>query len=165
MDDSPLSKLPPELRVMVYEFALLEEDTIFIYWPKGPVRYNGPVHDWTMPGILQVCRQIRTEAGPVYFGGNTFNCDTTCHQRGKAYSPHNMLVSEWLEVMGEIQRKMLRRIRVDDLTYAPEEVKGRVQNFKEEMNRCELGVDQATVLVELHEDGDPDTRSYVYVSE
>lgn len=164
MDNSPLEKLPPELRVMIYEFALLKACPIEILWYKQYEK-DLTIRKWTAPSILQVCRQIRIEAGPVYFGANTFNCDTADCEKGRAYSPHNMAIAEWLEVIDETQRNMLRVIRVDDLTYAPEEVKGRVQNFKEEMNRFGLNVDQAEVFVELCEADRPALRSYVYVSE
>ncbi len=60
-----LRLLPAEPRHLIYQDLLLEETDIEI---SDALR---------RPALLQVCKQIRREAGQVYYGGNTFRCQLT----------------------------------------------------------------------------------------
>ena len=56
-----LLELPAELRNQIYRYAVVEQD-----W----VHLND--HNSSEAAVLQTCRQIRSEAGPIYYGENVF---------------------------------------------------------------------------------------------
>lgn len=58
---SPLLKLPGELRNRIYRSALLEQPYVTV----GRAAF-------VEPGLLLVCHQIRREAAPIYYGENKF---------------------------------------------------------------------------------------------
>ena len=62
----PLS-LPPELRNDVYRLALIKAGRISFE------RGNHRLDERAVPALLQVCRQMRDEALPIYFGENSFS--------------------------------------------------------------------------------------------
>ncbi|KAK6392664.1 hypothetical protein LTR65_003437 [Meristemomyces frigidus] len=67
---SLLLRLPPELRLSIWEFALVED---------GPVRVTPLLQQ---PGLLRTCRQIREEAMKTWLHSNFFwfdvvDCDAT----------------------------------------------------------------------------------------
>ncbi|KAK4910652.1 hypothetical protein LTR49_020687 [Elasticomyces elasticus] len=61
--DPPLLRIPPELRNLIYELVLIKDDHI-------------SVKDWAFccvgPALLQTSRLIRSEASPLFYGGNKF---------------------------------------------------------------------------------------------
>ena len=64
---SPLLALPLELRECIYRFALLKPNFVHYQFHAGQLELRA------VPPLLQVCRQIRTETLPMYFGNNTFS--------------------------------------------------------------------------------------------
>lgn len=60
--ESPLLDLPPELRNEIYRYTLHASDWLVV---DG----NMPEE----PGLLSACRQIRTEASPIYYFENWFH--------------------------------------------------------------------------------------------
>ncbi|KAK0831457.1 hypothetical protein LTR73_002839 [Friedmanniomyces endolithicus] len=62
MPESPFLRIPGELRNEIYRYALLEDDTIKINKHTKPAQ----------PGVLQTNRQLRKEAGDIYYHENTF---------------------------------------------------------------------------------------------
>lgn len=145
MDESPLSTLPPELRAAIYELSLISDEPI-------PIRSGlrvGDIGSWTMPSLLQSCRQIRQEASPIYFKANIFHVVSQKLRIGRAWSPHNVFLTEWLGLLRDEERELLRTIHIDDMFYPEIEVRQRIENCKEEMSRSGLGIHQAAVFVEL----------------
>lgn len=68
--------LPPELRLMIYEYALEplgRRFAIAYNWRIYECPQNQP--DW--PAVLQVCRQMRHEILPVFYSKNTFSFHST----------------------------------------------------------------------------------------
>lgn len=57
-----LLKLPGELRNRIYELVIVEKGRLKIT-AKGPGQ----------PALLRTCRQIRREAGTIYYGSNDFS--------------------------------------------------------------------------------------------
>lgn len=96
----------------------------------GP-EYNGPVHVCgpeclLQPALSQVCRQLRAETLPIFYGINSFHFDTTSY-----YDPHkkHILVSDgglgpaavhpgnpraWWRTIGDSNLRLVRYIRVVD---------------------------------------------------
>ena len=56
-----LLDLPPEIRLYIYEFALVEDKRIIIT-PRGPIQ----------PSLLWVCSSVREEAILLYYTVNSF---------------------------------------------------------------------------------------------
>lgn len=63
---SPLLKLAPELRSRIWTLAVVEEDMILTKHCESKGGHS------RLPGIIQVSRQTRKEALPIYLGQNTF---------------------------------------------------------------------------------------------
>lgn len=62
MAESRLTKLPAELRNQVYRYVVVSEEAINITRP--PIRAH--------TALLQVCKQMRTEATKMFYSENTF---------------------------------------------------------------------------------------------
>lgn len=77
MDDSPLNRLPAELRNRIYELVFDKHDVI----PTVPLRklskYNG---------LTRTCRQIRKETHGMFFALNKFELKLT-FTKGPKYIP------------------------------------------------------------------------------
>ena len=70
--DNFITGLPAELRNKIYELVLLNQGRRLLLWhPRG-----NSISKASLPGVLQVSRQIRTEALSIYFKGNDviFEC-------------------------------------------------------------------------------------------
>ena len=60
--------LPAELRNRIYEFVLVEDEPIVLFdWNLRCTDYR-----W-QPKLLRTCKTIRSEAGPIFYGQNTFH--------------------------------------------------------------------------------------------
>jgi len=76
MDSSLLAMLPAELRDTIYKFVLTQS------WPiritaagnKGLRKESGTVNKThcTLVALTKTCKQLRAEAGPLFFSQNTF---------------------------------------------------------------------------------------------
>ncbi|KAK5683939.1 hypothetical protein LTS10_003802 [Elasticomyces elasticus] len=82
MEDSPLWKLPVELRLNIYELVL-HTTTISVCQDRRPSRVfafivDPDCQDYTLPAgggslqLLRVCKQINSEAGPLFYACNQF---------------------------------------------------------------------------------------------
>lgn len=140
MDDSPLARLPQELRNYVYELAVTSDK---------PIRVSTEILPrWQAPGLLQCCHQSRNEASGIYFGGNTFsvNANAVLNTRERMH----YLLETWLLALGPTTRSLVRHIRLDDehCTHQ-DEVHGRIAFFKLCMDRRGVLPAQAEISVEL----------------
>lgn len=88
-----LDDLPAELRIQIYEYTLIaEEEKVTI-----------TRETFAQPSLLQTCKQIRSEASPVYYLGHIFslwveNYDAAlivafCRQAGENWSYREMRIS------------------------------------------------------------------------
>lgn len=101
MEPSPPSRsillqLPGELRNHIYELALSDDMHTCIHDMLHECALKSKAR---IPSLLQVNRQIRTEAASLWFTGATFQY-------------HNMhQVERWLKALGEDHRGQIRTIR------------------------------------------------------
>lgn len=65
LHQSPLLKLPPELRNSIYRYALVEPSSPYIKIPAGALPPP-------QPGLLQTCTQVRRDATEIYYKENWF---------------------------------------------------------------------------------------------
>ena len=114
MTPFPFTSLPPEIRNKVYRLTCTQTDPIEVQWHqfKNPCRRSGCC-DWavcslcalTQPPLTRVCRSIRSEALPIYYGENRF-------LQSYPDSPGTPLFAspllEWLQFIGEANCKLLR---------------------------------------------------------
>ncbi|KAK5704352.1 hypothetical protein LTR97_003370 [Elasticomyces elasticus] len=93
---SRLLDLPPELRNAIYEYALVIHQPITI----------SKTSQWTQPGLLRACKQIRQEAAPIYYGMNQFHiyCPSLDFTLSLAFRTHS---GKW--------RKGLNNVEVVDI--------------------------------------------------
>jgi hypothetical protein len=108
-------KLPPELRNRIYELVLVEEKPIQIStWAQSqkPCRPSWCDLMHTLdgqliahlrePSVLEVCKQIRTEGLPIFYGQNVFFGDT----------PDSHRWVEWLAQLGPKKRAMVKNMQL-----------------------------------------------------
>lgn len=84
MDNSPLSRLPGELRNKLYELVLFEEDGVTVS-PTGPKTWlihkrrfgkpSGP-RPLSVVGLPATCKAIRSECLRIFYAINTFTFET-----------------------------------------------------------------------------------------
>lgn len=154
MDQSPLQKLPPELRNRIYELALLERLPI-------AVSTHGPNEKATTP-LLQTCRQIRVEASAIYYSGNTFDILPNYKETDASAictSAYDAL-AKWLENMPLEARNALRRIRISNWVSLLEGIGPRSLEAKSIIASYGIVVENVEVLFEIesddyYEDGTP----------
>ncbi|KAF2157911.1 hypothetical protein K461DRAFT_317932 [Myriangium duriaei CBS 260.36] len=78
-DVFPLLRLPPELRMTVYEYVLYPDEICSIYSVWGKKGSRNPVKAYRKPNmaLTSFCRQIREESIPIFFSTNIFKFNTT----------------------------------------------------------------------------------------
>jgi hypothetical protein len=133
MDHSPFRKLPPEIRIEIFEYVLYSpsETGAFEWDDKGPT-----LAPWMTANkrqaLTSVCRQIRAESFPIFyrFDKISFGCmvlnkfqpgffvtdDENKQQMIRDYlGPSSTWVeklSDWLEHMGDDIRKNIKTIDI-----------------------------------------------------
>ncbi|KAK0336787.1 snoRNA-binding rRNA-processing protein imp4 [Friedmanniomyces endolithicus] len=82
-----LMALPPELRKLIYELVLADEDEIIEIYPEDTYDDEDPCL-W-QPVITRVSRELRHETLGMFFGRMTFHVplESTCHRDGMDYNP------------------------------------------------------------------------------
>ena len=90
--------LPAELRNRIYELALSPK---FVIDPNWLWEDFSEIHELGLPGVLQVCQQIRAEAMGIWLG------DTTFVFQGR----HS--ISKLLHIIGEKNASQLKRVQLD----------------------------------------------------
>lgn len=73
-DSSPLLRLPPEIKSMIFSYALGQHD-IHIGYSTSRAKYKVRVEgnrNKTGLAILRTCRQVYAEAHPVFWSMNKF---------------------------------------------------------------------------------------------
>ena len=110
MDNSPLLKLPPELRVRIYELCL-QKATPFIIeaMPKRRKKNNPPpIKPYPFP-LVATCRQIRREAEGLIYALNTFRIGCS----GDFILSTRIILLWFLSVIGEHNSRALRTIYLE----------------------------------------------------
>lgn len=111
--------LPPELREIIFELALTEQDTIDIAARKGP-------STWHPPPLLQTNRQLRTEALSIYFSRNSFALaarnrsdkgQMLCY-RDERTMLCGWWLKKWLATLDRQATDALREVYVHDLCHS-----------------------------------------------
>ncbi|KAK5745984.1 hypothetical protein LTR17_001114 [Elasticomyces elasticus] len=99
MEDSPLWKLPVELRLHIYELVL-HTTTIFVCQDRRPSRVYAFIeesHEVRHPAgedflhLLTLCKQINNEAGSLFFSCNKFEVIGGTTDSGLGYGPESIL--------------------------------------------------------------------------
>lgn len=120
MERSPLNKLAAELRIKIYEFALVRDEGLQLSTAALVPRIRHPEDTLNLAALTETCKQIRQEAMPVLLGNNiTLHSDAS---RGTYYYTNGPQGSEiqmcfykfeqWLHVLGPYVSS-LRRLHLD----------------------------------------------------
>ena len=148
MENSPPQKLPSELRMTIYELILIEPARIRITGRRGDPQV------WRMPGLLQTCRQLRTEASPTYFQSNTFEVFPLSYSKRDRYDELILItiwdmISEWLQGLENLHRPMLRSICMDGTGYVEDRFTSNVDNLARKLVHRTLGLEQVEVFSDV----------------
>lgn len=130
MDASPLNKLPGELRIAIYEFALTQRENVTINILTGtpklvvPLPVNRliltgtpkivvPSHANYLFGLLATCKQIRDESSAIFYEVNKFTL--VSNYAGERH--HGDLwqrgLESWLDQIGDRNRASLAYVEID----------------------------------------------------
>lgn len=108
MDQSPLGRLPAELRKIIYYLALLngndEGKDKDVLMSKDNSRLRRP------PSLHHCCRQLRLEARSLYYTVNTFRFTSSHCAR---LNPVKYHLKHRLRALGAAQRSLIRKICLD----------------------------------------------------
>lgn len=136
MEQSPLSKLPPELRNKIYSEVLVIAEDINVARPAS--NYVPP--RWGSPVLLQICRQLREEESPIFYGLNSFCINS--------YEDINQELSSWIVLLGRKTSSYIRRIRFYE-NYHIEEVDSCIHEAREHLQKKGMLIPAATIEVGL----------------
>jgi len=102
MDNSPLSKLPPELRNFIYELALHQDKPFNLHWsPTQSVREAAWSHSPKQAlALTATCHRIRSECSKLFYATNTFVLD--CPDVGLEFDParYERVLVDFIELIG-----------------------------------------------------------------
>lgn len=141
MEHSPLGKLPPELRNNIYDLALPQEREITL------VR-TCKDDPWQPPALLQVCRQLRSEASSMFYSSVGFKVFYWSHLAV-------MLANLRAQDRSLISRIYLFGKYVEDEDEASKEA----SRFRRMLRAKGAAMDKAKVFVEVHKQTKSDRRS------
>lgn len=130
MDNSPLMRLPPELRNRIYDLVVIESQPITISIRKR--RFGTPMRP---PALLHNCRQLRAEASPVYYSSNIFIAE---EGQRSTLGP----LETWLRMIGEEARGLVHRIHFNVYFLSPS-----LKDAKHESRCCEELMAMNSVVV------------------
>lgn len=144
MDESPLSRLPPELRNTIYEYALSNAEPIVINQLECRL--------WRPPALLRCCSKLQNEASGLYYGSNIFRVDWR-FECGKHDSDETL--AEWLEVLSSSPRALVRKVYLDDDEYMVQnQVRERLQRCRKYLGGREITSGSIELFVEVVQKGD-----------
>lgn len=84
--ESPLFRLPPELRTMIYRFALVDDEEVLVTESEGIPE----------PALLSVSKIVRSEAYNVFYFENDFCCDV------EKFSPATLLMADRKAILSQL---------------------------------------------------------------
>ena len=120
MDDSPLSKLPGEVRNEIYQLALRHTSPIIICKNENEVM---AVNSTPAMALTAVCRQMRKETLKIFYAVNSFTIQTeyfnSCYdsmiEDGDDFDPPDVLssITAWLAHIGIENKNQIPHLCVD----------------------------------------------------
>lgn len=118
MENSPLIRLPPEIREHVYKLAFQKPWHLTIHLSSGRPKLSRPDGVRHHPlALAQACSQLRHESLPIFFGTNTFALETdhieTYHPGYGLRTSWLGILQQWLDVIGDGHRHQLRDVDFD----------------------------------------------------
>jgi len=137
-----LSRLPAELRNVIYELAVVELEPIILtsYNPHSEVS----TRMWKAPGLLQTCAQIRAEASSVYYEMNTFNCGPQ-----REFGEINEELCDWSVHIDSKQRRLVRTVQLDDSWYPADKIDEEVAFCKRQLEKRDTALPNVRILLEV----------------
>ena len=115
-----LLKLPAEIRNRVVRLAVVEDNSIALFNSRfAPWRtychWKQVQEPFAEPALLSVCKQIRNEALPVFYGCNIFS-DTLYRETAENMVKTPKLWSPWVSRLTLEKQAMLKTIWIYDCT-------------------------------------------------
>ncbi|KAI5366357.1 hypothetical protein Slin15195_G078770 [Septoria linicola] len=106
MQSSSFAKLPAELRIIICEYALIEDGPITI---SSRYRLEGSTNNRT--ALVRTCKQMYEECGWMIYVLNTFQISIV--ERSSSYEDVAQLLEYWLAAIGSHNAGSLRKLIVD----------------------------------------------------
>ena len=118
MENSPLARLPPELREYIYELVLRDPSHLTVHLSSGRPKLSQPSAFRHHPlALAQTCAQLRDESLSIFFRINTFALETdhiTTHHPGYGLRTSWLnTLRQWLDAIGDDNRRQLRDVDFD----------------------------------------------------
>ncbi|KAK3719148.1 hypothetical protein LTR37_004712 [Vermiconidia calcicola] len=135
MDNSPLAKLPAELRNRIYLLALRNEQPIIVVVRSGgrPQEAYRRLYELRTPQALTLtCKQIRNESINMFYSANAFDIRTSTKQAA-------LCLTRFCSMIRETDMKALRSITLSALT------------FKAGWNTEDFLMDFVDYVIEIHQ--------------
>ncbi|KAK5725081.1 hypothetical protein LTR17_013280 [Elasticomyces elasticus] len=112
MADSLFARLSPEMRNIIYEFALQQSEPIMVRWHDDrddhPEDVASSSVDKYTTALAQTCRQIGKECGTMFYAINKFQFDSSTDS-----IPKTTIVNRFLDTIGGENAKAMRFMSVD----------------------------------------------------
>lgn len=110
MDESPLAKLPPELRNLIYEYALTADRPYSISVRSASLVPKSH-RDRGVLSLTHTCKTIRTESTPLFYALNEF-----VYRSSDAFRYEGWLFPQLLDfrrAIGEVNALAIRTVTID----------------------------------------------------
>jgi len=108
----PLGRLPPELRNLIYDLVLPKDGTIEFRSKSRSLLQKKS----TLPAITQVCKVLRNETLPIYYGNNEIIWRGSRRStRPVSLHKHQKTIKSFLKQMEELQ--LLRYVQQMDMSF------------------------------------------------
>lgn len=107
---SPFQKLPPELRLLIFEYTITCPAPVILE-KRGNGIWNMRCDRSHVTAITRICKQLRHECGDLFYTCNTFViklCDKS--KTGAEEAQHFV---RWFESLNQDQAKALRAITIE----------------------------------------------------
>ena len=139
--DSPLLKLPSELRNRIYELSLIEA---FRYRDVSVIVSDHTIWPptWSSSALLRTCRAICNEASSMYYSRNTFAIKS-------ARPEYNDVLIGWLSALEEPNRQMLRHIFGDEKPCWKDEILPALKRYYSALRLRAVHIREEVLFVEM----------------
>ena len=143
----PFLQLSAELRNRIYELALVHPQTKYVpcRCPWSEIGIDSTEAPVCQPPLTRLCRQIRNESLPVYYGNNVFIVDVNDihYRRGVQCT----IETGWLRAIGPHNRRSLQNVYIH--CHRGAELRAK-EDFERRMEGCKVRL--------THEDADSESR-------
>ena len=118
---SPLLQLPMELQLAIYEYAVIENESLYVNcgcdssyasiaaWNEDQALWeDGRKHPPVQPGLTRTCQLVRALSLPIYYQRNAFRAHY-------CYEADLSMAIKWLKSIGQANRELMPDLAMLDV--------------------------------------------------